>query len=125
MCPIVGPLVPLFRISGDVSCGLQSQSGFCLFHLFCRGECNIHSPRSTSCATPANLLMVNITAVTSPHASAEEGVGNHPHRRRTCYHCASDPVYDVLENCLNTKFFIDSIREQIPDRKEKLFKNYF
>ena len=31
-CPILGPLVPLFWISGDVSFGFQSQSGFCLIH---------------------------------------------------------------------------------------------
>ena len=28
--PILRPLVPLFWISGDVSSGFQSQSGFCL-----------------------------------------------------------------------------------------------
>ena len=27
-CPFVGPLIPLFRTSGDVSSGFQSQSGF-------------------------------------------------------------------------------------------------
>ena len=31
-CPILGPLVPLFWISSDVSSGFQSQSGFCLIH---------------------------------------------------------------------------------------------
>ena len=32
-CPILGPLVALFWISGDVSPGFQSQSsGFCLIH---------------------------------------------------------------------------------------------
>ena len=29
-CPFLGPLIPLFRTSGDVSSGFQSQSGFCL-----------------------------------------------------------------------------------------------
>ena len=29
-CPFLGQLVPLFWISGDVSSGVQSQSGFCL-----------------------------------------------------------------------------------------------
>ena len=29
-CPFVGPLIPLFWTSGDVSSGFQSQSGFCL-----------------------------------------------------------------------------------------------
>ena len=32
-CPFLGPLVPLFWISGDVSSGFQSQSGFCLIHI--------------------------------------------------------------------------------------------
>ena len=62
-CPFWGPLVPLFWISGDVSSGVQSQSGFCLIRFFCGGECNVHSPRSTSGATLANLL--------SPHTVAE------------------------------------------------------
>ena len=30
-CPFLGPLVPLFWISGDVSSGFQSQSGFAIF----------------------------------------------------------------------------------------------
>ena len=29
-CPFVGPLIPLFWSSGDVSSGFQSQNGFCL-----------------------------------------------------------------------------------------------
>ena len=33
-CPILGPLVPLFWLSGDVSSGFQSQSGFCLIRFF-------------------------------------------------------------------------------------------
>ena len=61
-CPVLGPLVPLFWISGDVSSGFQSQSGFCLIHLFCGGKCNVHSPRSNSAAIPANLLTAGITA---------------------------------------------------------------
>ena len=32
-CPILGPLLPLFYISGDVSSGLQRQSGFCLIRI--------------------------------------------------------------------------------------------
>ena len=46
----LGPLVALFWISGDVSCGFQSQSRFCL-NSHCRGDCNAHSLRSTSGAT--------------------------------------------------------------------------
>ena len=33
------PLVPLFWISGDVSSGFQSQSGFCLIRFF--AEANV------------------------------------------------------------------------------------
>ena len=53
----LGPLIPMFWISGDVSSGFQSQSGFCLIH-FCRGECNVHS----SGTTPADFLTAGIIA---------------------------------------------------------------
>ena len=75
-CPFLGPLVPLFWISGDVSSGFQSQSGFCLIRYFCRGECNVHSSRFTSGATLANLLAAGAQPVTSPHACAEVGLGS-------------------------------------------------
>ena len=75
-CPFLGPLVPLFWISGDVSSGFQSQSGFCLIRYFCGGECNVHSPRFTSGATLANLLAAGAQPVTSPHACAEVGLGS-------------------------------------------------
>ena len=70
----LGLLVPLFWISGDVSSGFQSQSGFCLIHFFCRGKCNVHSLRLTSVATHANLLVAGMQLVTSPHACAEVGL---------------------------------------------------
>ena len=72
----LGPLVPLFWISGDVSSGFQSQSGFCLIRYFCGGECNVHSPRFTSGATLADLLAAGAQPVTSPHACAEVGLGS-------------------------------------------------
>ena len=75
-CPFLGPLVPLFWISGDVSSGFQSQSGFCLLCYFCGGECNVHSPRFTSGATVADLLAAGAQPVTSPHACAEVGLGS-------------------------------------------------
>ena len=50
-CPFWGPLVPLFWISGDVSCRFQSQIGLPYSH--CGGKHNVHSPRSTSGATLA------------------------------------------------------------------------
>ena len=48
-CSILGPLIPLFWISGDVSSGFQSQSGLPYSH--CGGERNVRSLRSTSGAT--------------------------------------------------------------------------
>ena len=70
-----GPLILLFWISGDVSSGVQSQSGFCLIR-FLRSECNVHSPRSTSDATHADLLAAGTQLVTSPQACAEVGLGS-------------------------------------------------
>ena len=64
MCPILGPLVSLFWISSYVSSGFQSQSG--LHYLYCRGKHNVHSLRSTSGATHANLLAASLPPVLSP-----------------------------------------------------------
>ena len=64
-----GPLVPLFWISGDVSSGFQSQSGLPYSH--CRGEHNVHSLRSTSSATLADILAAGAQPVLSPHTVAE------------------------------------------------------
>ena len=64
-CPIFEPLVPLFWSSGDISSGFQSQSGFCLIN-FCRGKCNVHSLRSTSGATPADLLTAGMAVIGFP-----------------------------------------------------------
>ena len=69
MCPILGPLEPLFWISGDVSSGFQSQSRLPYSH--CGGKCNVHSLRSTSGATHANLLAAGTQPVLSPRTVAE------------------------------------------------------
>ena len=53
-----------FGISDDVSSGFQSQSGFCLIR-FCRGESNVHFLRSTSGATPSDLLTASFAVCTS------------------------------------------------------------
>ena len=94
-CPIL--YMSYFGVTGGVSCGFQSQSGFCLI-CFCRGECNEHSLGSISSATPANLLTASITAGNFPTCISRGGgwlrSGNHLHGRRTCYHCASDPALD-------------------------------
>ena len=55
-CSFMGPLVPLSWISDDVSSGFQKP-----YLLFCGGEYNVHSMRSTSGVTPANLLTASIT----------------------------------------------------------------
>ena len=68
-CPFLGPLVPLFGISGDVSSGFQSQSGLPYLHF--AGERNVHSLRSTSGATLADLLAAGAQPVLSPHTVAE------------------------------------------------------
>ena len=67
----MGPLTPLFWTSGDVSSGFQSQSGFCLIHIWWRRRSNItHSLRFTSGATPADLLAASRSL---PHTW--EGIG--------------------------------------------------
>ena len=62
----LGASVPQFWISGDVS------SGFCLIH-FCGSKCIVHSLRSTSGATPANLLTGNMAAIVSLHVCFSRG----------------------------------------------------
>ena len=94
-CHFGGPLVPLFWIFGGIFSGFQNQSGFCLIYFFGRGECNIHSPRSTSGATHAKLFEAS-QLVTSPHASAEVGFGSDSNgqspTQKTNAPCTSDPV---------------------------------
>ena len=69
MCPILGPLVPLFCISSDVSSGFQSQSGLPYSH--CGGEHNVCFLRSTSGSTHASLLAASLPPVRSSHTVAE------------------------------------------------------
>ena len=70
----LGPLVPLFWISGDISSGFQNQSGICLFHFFT--EVNVvYIPQDP----PLVLHMLTSwwpvsQLITSPYASAEVGV---------------------------------------------------
>ena len=65
-CPFLGPLIPLFRTSGDVSSGFQSQSGFCLIrtsrmctwytfpeiHLWCNTSAGVYSQHSSQLLSP-------------------------------------------------------------------------
>ena len=62
---------------------------FALF-AFCAGECNVHSPGSTSGATNADLLAAGAQPVTSHHACAEVGFGFLAHLidfNQMCYCC--------------------------------------
>ena len=74
------------------------------YSLFCGGECNVHSLRSTSGVTHAKLLVVGITTGHFPHKHQQMWdlaliwTGDHPYRRRTHYHCASDPVERSVVN---------------------------
>ena len=68
-CPFLGPLVPLFWISDEVSSGFQSQSGLPYLHY--GGEHNVRFPKSTSGATLADLLVGGAQPVLSPHTVAE------------------------------------------------------
>ena len=80
-CPFVGPLIPLFWTSGDVSSGFQSQSGFCLIRT-CRGVRNIRSLRFTSGATHLPVYNASIAASHLPHVHVSAVVGCQDLNRR-------------------------------------------
>ena len=50
--------------------GFKARVGSALF-AFCGGECNVHSLRSTSGTTHADLLAADMQPVLSPHTVAE------------------------------------------------------
>ena len=50
--------------------GFKARRGSALFD-FCGGECNVHSPRSTSGATLADILVAGAKPVLFPHTIAE------------------------------------------------------
>ena len=56
---LLEPLVTSFWISGDVSSGV-SKPEWVLNYSHCGGEFNVHPLRTTSGATPANLLIDSI-----------------------------------------------------------------
>ena len=64
--PSLGPLVPLFWISDDVSSGFQSQSQFCLIHFFAEVNVMYIPQDSTSGATCADLFGGQHTAAHFP-----------------------------------------------------------
>ena len=59
--PFCGALIPLFWTSGDVSSGLQSQSGQPYLHLAQAYVLHIHLSFNYG-ATPADLLAANMSA---------------------------------------------------------------
>ena len=65
-----GHLYPCFGFLVTSPLGFKARMGSALF-AFYGGECNVHSPRSTSGATHANLLAANTPPVLSPHPVAE------------------------------------------------------
>ena len=74
-CPFWGHWYPCFGFLVTSPLGFNVRVGSASF-TFCGGKCNIHSPRSTSGATLADLLVASVQPVTSPHACAEVGLGS-------------------------------------------------
>ena len=107
-------LVPLFWISGSVSFGFESQSGFCLI---CTTEGNVmHIPPDPPLVLhmPTSWHLAS-QPVTSPHVSAEMGLGSDsngqsPDKRRTRYHCASDLAEDARQNSDLLGLWVDEHR---------------
>ena len=60
-----GHWYPCFGFLVTSPLGFKASVGSALF-AFCGGECNVHSPRSTSGATRAYLLAASITATPVP-----------------------------------------------------------
>ena len=67
MSPFLGPLIPLFWTSGDVSSGFQSQSGQPYTHLVdAYVMYDVDSLRFTSGSTPANILTASMAVSCFP-----------------------------------------------------------
>ena len=72
-CPFVGPLIPLFWTSGDVSSGFQSQSGFCLIHTWQRHTWSMFPEIHLWCDTFASVYCQHSSQSPSPHACFSRG----------------------------------------------------
>ena len=72
----------------------------CLIRFFCRGKCNVHSPRSTCGATRADLLAASTQPVTSPHACAEVGNQLDKEKRTTIMPVTRLPKFLIDSNQL-------------------------
>ena len=73
-CLFGGPLVPLFLDFWWRFLWVSKPEWALLYLPFCGGKCNVHSLRSTSGATRADLLAASTQPVTSPYACAEVGL---------------------------------------------------
>ena len=58
-CPFWDHWYPCFEFLVMLPLGFKARVGSALF-TYCRGKCNVHSPRSTSGATHADLLAASI-----------------------------------------------------------------
>ena len=65
-----GHWYPCFGFLVTSPLGFKARVGSALF-AFCAGECNVHSQRSTSGATLADLLVASMQLVLSPHTVTE------------------------------------------------------
>ena len=64
-CPFLGHWYPCFGFLVTSPLGFKARVGSALF-AFCGGECIVYSPRSTSGATHADLLVASVTASPVP-----------------------------------------------------------
>ena len=79
----------MFRTSGDISSGFQSQSGLCLIPAYWRHTCYItRSLRFTSGVTPADLLAASMAAEPSLPHTCKASVG----LKTGLYHAATHSV---------------------------------
>ena len=71
----MGPLIPLFWTSGDVSSGFQSQSGQATLFTFGEDIYVTHGLRFTSGVTPAYLLAASIATKLISSTYLQQGIG--------------------------------------------------
>ena len=81
----VGPLIPLFWTSGDVSSGFQSQSWAALFVLS-RGVYVTCSLRFTSGGIPTDLLVASIVAESFSTMYLQAGIGGARNHDLSCHY---------------------------------------
>ena len=95
---LFGATGTLFWISGDVSSGFQSQSGFCLIRYF--AEANVmYIPQDSPLVLhlPTSWQLARSWSLPHMHVQrwdlARFRTCDRTNRRRTALHCASDPTF--------------------------------